>query len=52
MLVLWVMRAEKDGAEMMECQDLQTEEARMRVGIGRRDRICSVMSVLRVLKFE
>lgn len=50
--MLWVMRAEKDGAEMMECQDLQTEEARTRVGIGRRERICSVTSVLRVAKLE
>lgn len=51
-LVLWAMRAEKDGAEIMERQDLQTEEARMRVGIGRRERIRSVMSVLRVVKAE
>lgn len=38
---------EKEGEEMMECHSLQTVEARMRVGIGRRERISSMRSEFR-----
>ena len=35
--------------EIMEYQSLQTVEARIRVGIGRRQRMCSIRSELRQL---
>lgn len=38
---------EKEGEEIRECHSLQTVEARMRVGIGRRERMCSVRSEFR-----
>lgn len=39
------------GLEITERHDLQTEETRTRVGIGRREKMSSVRSVVRVVKF-
>lgn len=46
-LWLWLWWLEKEMEEIMECHSLQTVEARIRVGIGRRERISSIRSVLR-----
>ena len=43
----WLERVEKEEEEIMECHSLQTVEALIKVGIGRRDRISSMRSVLR-----
>lgn len=43
----WLLLLEKEGEEMMECHSLQTVEAQIKVGIGRRDRISSMRSVVR-----
>ena len=43
----WLERVEKEEEEIMECHSLHTVEALIRMGIGRRDRISSMRSVLR-----
>ena len=43
----WLGRVEEEGEEIMGCHSLHTVEALIRMGIGRRDRISSMRSVLR-----
>ncbi|KAL4381208.1 uncharacterized protein DS421_4g121140 [Arachis hypogaea] len=47
LLLLWLL--EKETEEIMECHCLQTVEERIKVGIGRKERISSMRSVLRWL---
>jgi len=43
------VREENEGEEIIRCHDLHTVETLIKVGIGRRERISSIRSVLRLV---